>query len=192
MTTAQIPGLFLVEPVDAAEAARWTTAEERQTAAAFPSQRRRAEYLSWRTVVRRLLGADVQIGYNEIGAPVLKNRNLHIGVAHCEGRIAVCISERPCAVDIEPEGRDFRRAASRYLAPEERALSGDELLPAAVWCAKETLYKYSGRTELDLLRDIRILQVDVAVGTIRGRIENGEPIALTLLRRDGFIVVCRL
>lgn len=49
-------------------------------AAAFPP-RRRAEYLTWRAVVYRELGA-VPIGYDAAGGPVLIGDPRHIGVSH--------------------------------------------------------------------------------------------------------------
>ena len=143
-----IPALWTSPPLTAEESARWTTSEERAAAAGFVSERRRAEFLTWRAVVRRELGDDVGIAYDALGAPVLTNRAVHISVAHCAGRIAVCASPERCAVDIEPATRDFRRAASRYLTPEEEALSDDPLLPGIVWCAKETICTSCGSTLL--------------------------------------------
>ena len=165
---------------------------ERKTAAEFGSARRRREYLGWRAIVRRELGPATQIGYDDAGAPLVDCPGIHIAVAHCEGRIAVCISDRRCTVDIEPESRDFRRAAPRYLTDEERTLSDDPLLPAAVWCAKEALYKLTGTPGSDFLHDLRILDIDFASGTIVGSVAGGAPVRLTLLRRDGFVVVYRL
>ena len=107
-------------------------------------------------------------------------------------RIAVCISPKRCAVDIEPASRDFSRAESRYTTPSERALSDDPLWPGIVWCAKEALYKYSGRRELDFRKDLRIGSADLAAGRLTGRIENGEPVELSVRREDGFILVCIL
>lgn len=75
------------------------------------------------------------------------------------------------------------------MSPSELALSGDPLLPAAVWCAKEALYKYARRPGLDLLHDLRVEAVDFAAGTVVGRIGGGEAIRLTLHRADGFITV---
>ena len=79
-------------------------------AAAFPP-RRQAEYLTWRAVVYRELGA-VPIGYDAAGGPVLIGDPRHIGVSHGGGHAAVVISDRPCAVDIESETRRFTRAAA--------------------------------------------------------------------------------
>ena len=78
-----IPALWTSPPLTAEESARWTTSEERAAAAGFVSERRRAEFLTWRAVVRRELGDDVGIAYDALGAPVLTNRAVHISVAHC-------------------------------------------------------------------------------------------------------------
>ena len=169
--------------MDEAGVAGWVTSDELAEAGRFVREGRRREYLTWRAVVRRELGADVRIAYDAAGDGV------YVGVSHCRGRVAVCLSDVPCAVDIEPEARDFSRAAPRYMSPSELALSGDPLLPAAVWCAKETLYKYARRPGLDLLHDLRVEAVDFAAGTVVGRIGGGEAIRLTLHRADGFITV---
>lgn len=164
--------LFIEPPMTEAEAAARVTPGERAAAQEFLRERRRREFLTWRAVVRRELGDEV-----------------HIGVSHCPGRVAVCISDAPCAVDVEPESRDFSRAAPRYMSPAERALSDDPLLPAAVWCAKETLYKYAGRPGLDMLYDLHVEAVDFEAGVVVGRIADGEPLRLSLKRAGGFIVV---
>ncbi len=180
--------LFIEPPLSAAALEGLVTAEELALAEGFGSPRRRAEFLAWRAVVRRELGSDVQIGYDAAGAPTVSAEGTYIGVSHCEGRIAVAISDTPCAVDIEPEGRSFVRAMPRYMTAAERELSSDPLLPAAVWCAKEALYKFSGRAELDLLRDIHILSADLDAGRLSGRILEGKPVDIAFFRCDGYVV----
>lgn len=190
MSDGRLPaGLIIEAPWPEGEAAAWATAEERAAAAAFGSERRRREYLTWRALVRRELGRDVRVAYDAVGAPVLENRPEYLSVSHCDGRVAVCLSLRRCAVDIEPVTRNFGRVLSRYMTPEEQALADDPLLPAAVWCAKETLYKYAGRRELDLLRDLRITEADLAAGCLAGRIAGGAPVAMRLLCRDGYLAI---
>ena len=93
-------GLFIEPPMTEAEAAARVTPGERAAAQEFLRERRRREFLTWRAVVRRELGDDVQIAYDEAGAPVIRGREVHIGVSHCPGRVAVCISDASCAVDI--------------------------------------------------------------------------------------------
>ena len=182
-----IPRLFIEPLQELDEAACWATAEELVRAVSFSGERRRREFLTWRAIVRRELGRHLRIEYNELGAPVLPDGEAFLSVAHCERRVAVILSPWRCAVDIEPVTRNFGRVLSRYMTPEEQALADDPLLPAAVWCAKETLYKYAGRRELDLLRDLRITEADLAAGCLAGRIAGGAPVAMRLLCRDGYL-----
>lgn len=90
----------------------------------------------------------------------------------------------PCAVDIEPLARDFGRAAVRFASAEERQLSDSPLLLPALWCAKETLYKYSGRRNLDLLRDLRIERFDPDEGRMTGRICGESALEIGLRREE--------
>ena len=184
-----IPRLLVEPPMGADEAARWTTPEERAEAAAFGSERRRAEFLGWRAIVRRELGMQVRIGYDAAGGPVLIGDPRHIGVSHGGGHAAVVISDRPCAVDIESETRRFTRAAAHFLTPAEAALGDDPRVAGVVWCAKETLYKLARRRGLDLLRDLAIERIDFAAGEVVGRVRGGEPIPMRLELREGLIVV---
>lgn len=167
----------------------WIAADERAAADAFGSERRRREYLTWRAVVRRALGPDVRIGYDANGAPQLLDLSLHLSVSHCAGLVAVALSDAPCAVDAESTGRDFSRVCSRYLTPSEASLSSDPLWPAVAWCAKETLYKYARRRELDLCRDLRLLEADLAGGRIVGRIGDGAPLPMRIDRVEEVLVV---
>lgn len=152
-------------------------------AAALKPASRREEFLMWRSIVCRRL-PDAEIAYNAVGAPVVCNYPLHIGVSHCPGYVAVCFSDRPCAVDIEPLARDFGRAAARFASAEERQLSDSPLLLPALWCAKETLYKYSGRRNLDLLRDLRIERFDPDEGRMTGRICGESALEIGLRREE--------
>ena len=180
-----------IEPAtQAAEESRLlVTDEERRTAGTFGTRRRRNEYLLWRHIVRRELGADVEIGYSAAGRPVLKNRDINIGVSHSQELVTVVISPRRCAIDTEPLTRDFSKAAARYISESESRLSDDPRLPAALWCAKETLYKYSGKSGLDLLNDIRIRKVDFGRKIIAGAICGGDVAELRMLEYKGSLVV---
>lgn len=163
--------LFVEAPLPLEEAAQWATDEERATACNFAAARER-EYLAWRAIVRRAIGRDAIIAYNSVGAPILTNYPFRITVSHCRGRIAVGISDRPCAVDIERTDRNFRRILSRYLTPEEQQLSAHPLFPAIAWCTKETLYKYAGRQSLDLLDDLHIDEVSFSEADARPQLHE--------------------
>lgn len=155
------------------------TASDREYISRLPSPKRRAEAAAWRAAVRGE-GISGEISYNSCGAPLLPAGSgwRHIGVSHTAGMAAVILSRYPCAIDIERTGRDFGRAASKFVSGEERCAPGSDnpLFTAVVWCAKETLYKFSGRMGLDFLADLRIGAVDFdgcgAAGGIRS--DNGE------------------
>jgi hypothetical protein len=147
---------------------------DRLAADGLQGRQRRAEYLMWRTIVRRELPA-AEISYDDFGAPVVTNYPVHISVAHCPGWVAVAISEHPCAVDIEPAGRSVaRHIAERFATEQELALNN----PLAVWCGKEVLYKYARRPGLDFRRDLRIERIDT--DTMAGRIEGGIPLEIKI------------
>lgn len=114
---------------------------------------------------------------------------VHVAVSHCEGSIAVAFADTPCAVDVESAARDFGRVVFRYMTVEEQALSDMPWWPAVVWCAKETLYKFAARRELDLLRDLRIEEVDFHTASLVGRICGGEALRLHFLRLGDRIIV---
>ena len=142
------------------------TAADVASASRFQNERRRAEHLAWRRVVRRELGRGVEIGYNEVGAPTLNLENTHLSVAHGAGRVAVVISDKRVGIDIESLERDFTSVSSRYMSPEEQALSTHKEWEAMVWCAKEALYKLYGERGLDLKHDIVLTDYNPEKGEI--------------------------
>lgn len=154
-------------------------ADERdlQSIEAFTSTSRRAERLAWRRVLRRL-SPDAEVEYNASGAPLLKNSPYtHISVSHCRDCVAVALSCAPCGVDVELRERNFERVAERYISSAERALCSEAWWLAAVWCAKECLYKMAGREGTDFKRDIIIESVDTSASQILCR-AYGKPMTL--------------
>ena len=136
------------------------TAEDVASASRFQNECRRNEHLAWRRVVRRELGRGVAISYNEVGAPVVDTPETHISVAHGAGCVAVAISDQRVGIDIETTERDFTRASSRYMTEREAQLSTAEWWPAAVWTAKEALYKLLGRRGVELRSELQLIAYD--------------------------------
>lgn len=136
---------------------------------AISSDVRKAEKATWRRIVRDNISQD-KIVYNNIGAPTLANAG-HISVSHSGKFIAVLHSANaPCGVDAEHIGRNVERAKSRFISKEEQELpeAKHKLFDISVWCAKEAMYKHSQTTELDLIRDIKIIEANIDEGYIRG------------------------
>ncbi|MFR9649026.1 MAG: 4'-phosphopantetheinyl transferase superfamily protein [Rikenellaceae bacterium] len=132
----------------------------------FKSQSRRCEWLMSRATVRRELrsmGLSVDqvaqvIEYAPCGAPLLSrelNANLNISISHSRDCVAVALSERRCAVDIEQPERRVEHLLSRFASPREvEIVESLELNPLVLWCAKESLYKMAGRSELSFIDDL--------------------------------------
>lgn len=166
---------------------------DRESVAAFTSPKRRRERLAWRAMLQVLLpGAAVE--YNEFGAPSLMGYKGFISVSHSSSVAALAFSFEPCAIDIDVSSRDFLRIYERYITDYERQLTDgmNNKFCAIMWCAKEALYKYSGRNELDLRRDIAIVSCDIETGTICGRIADGPVVELNIDEFNGNVIVYKI
>ena len=154
----------------------------------FANADRRCEVLAWRTIVRRELGQSVRIFYDEYGAPKVDVPNTNISVSHSKGTVAVLFSDNPCAVDIEQTNRDFCRVANRYLSQAEQALAEQYDIFAEMWCAKEALYKYYKKGNLDLVKHISIGDYDSDRRVLRCSILGSEPIEVKI-EREGNLAI---
>lgn len=169
------------------------TAEELQSVASFCSCSRRRERLAWRALLRESQGEQVEVRYQESGAPIILNSPYkYISVSHSRTHVAIALSHTPCGVDIESLDRDFSKVASRYLRDEERTLCHEEWWSAAVWCAKETLYKVAQPEGVDLLSGLRVESLDSEASVIEARVMQGEPIRLGLKFVEDQILVYTL
>ena len=165
------------------------TAQDVASASRFQNERRRMEHLAWRRIVRRELGRGVGISYNEVGAPQVDVEGRYIGVAHCKERVLVAIADERVGVDIEPMCRDFSRVEERIMSVEERSLSSDDRWAGVVGCAKEAMYKYYGRSAIDLQRDLRIVAVDGVAKCVYGVLPNGERVEIKISLHEGKYIV---
>ncbi len=129
------------------------------------SQKRKIEQLMWRSMARCYFhNLNIILSYNEVGAPQVlvegESNMSHISVSHSSSHVALIISPSLCSIDIEQLNRDFMRVASRYISPCEQQLISEPHDSALLWSAKETLYKFAGRKQLNLLDDIRVTRLD--------------------------------
>ena len=167
------------------------TAADVASASRFQNERRRTEHLAWRRMVRRELGRDVEIGYNEVGAPTINIEHTHISVAHGAGRVAVAIADERVGIDIESLERDFACVSSRYMSDQEQALSSAIEWQAMVWAAKEALYKLYGERGLDLKCDIALTDYNPAQGEISAllRAKTKARVEVSLHNDDAVVAV---
>ena len=184
---------YLTSPLMDAEAyAGWVTAAELQRAESFGSAHRRAEYLTWRALVRQHYGRELEFAYNDLGAPcIVQHPHLYLSVTHDADAVAVLVSEHRCGIDMERKERRFQAIRTKYLTDEEAALSTHPHFLAIAWCAKEALYKYAGEQGLRFKEDLRLLSFapERAEGQLQAKIKDGEPLRLTVCEEANRVVV---
>ncbi|MDY3979820.1 MAG: 4'-phosphopantetheinyl transferase superfamily protein [Tidjanibacter sp.] len=184
-------GVIVVEEV-ADRGFEYLSGEDMQTCGTIHSAIRRNEWLSWRNIVRREVGR-CTLNYTPQGAPLIvdpEGKVAFLSVSHTRRSVAVFLSKTPCGIDIESAERNFDRVAKRYIAPEEELLAaalGDDF-KAIVWCAKEALFKWGGRSGVDFLHDVRLTEAPT-----KGQIEAlyfGQPTPLLHYETIGREILC--
>ena len=178
----------VIERIATEEALRkCATAEDLAFVEQFGADRRRCEVLAWRALVRREMG-DCQILHDEYGAPKVDVAGKYISISHSRDFVALVVSDNPCAIDVEDVERDFRKVAPRYLSLAEQTIAEDNELYAEIWCAKEALYKYHSKGNLDFVADISIVKYIPERGILLAAILNGEPIEVAISRQESLAV----
>lgn len=145
--------------------------EDTEYASRFAADARKKEWLAWRGLIRRL-APEVTVSYNSMGAPVADRG--YISVSHGGGYAAVMLCDTPCGIDIEAAGRDFSRAAGRFMSQQEKLATGnDNTLHGKIWCAKEALFKWAGEEGVDFAGEIAVdvqnMHCGIFSGVLRGR-----------------------
>lgn len=146
----------------------------------FQSERRKAEWLAVRVLLKALTGRELIISYRENGAPFLVDDPLNISISHTKGYAAVMLSsQQPVGIDIEYHSERIHRIKSRFLSEADYEETGtfldtDDLL--VFWSAKETAYKMIGLQAVDFQSDLQIIDCDLIRSQgIVGIMENATP-----------------
>lgn len=188
-------GYIVVAPVDpTSEHSTLLTDKERALLATMHSPARRAQWATWRTILRRELGADVEVDYTSGGAPVLSHavgRLSHLSVSHSTEMVAVMFASEPCGVDIESLGRNFSKVATRYIASGERTQWAEAMgshFEAIMWSAKEALYKYGGREGVDFTHDMIVVEHSAEEHTLRANLFGLMTDTLHYIVADGHVI----
>ncbi len=130
----------------------------------FKSEKRALQWLSTRLLLRTMLNTSEYIDclMDEYGKPYLVNYDYHISLSHSYDYAAVMISRDSAVkvgVDMEMIKHKIKLIRHKFLSDVELAQKqiGDNINGLYVcWCAKEAIYKWHGRKELEFKRDIHI------------------------------------
>lgn len=125
------------------------------------SESRRKEWLATRVLLKELLGEELPVAYHPDGSPYLPDKpGLFLSVSHTKGYVAVCCSPlRRVGVDIEYRSGRVLKIKHKFMSDEElsRIDAGHEAEHLLLsWCAKETLFKLIGQTDVDFRKHLHI------------------------------------
>ena len=187
----------LAYEVGQAEAwAQWLSAEERARWTAFPSEKRRQEFLTGRVAARTLLGGRMNLGPADVPLRVAKSGAVDVeggfvSIAHAEGEAVAAFAERPVGVDLE-RVRTRRAGIERFvLHPDEGGLLDALPLPRTqglilAWTAKEAVLK-ARRSGLRLLPTrLRLEGLGVKSGRATVRVSDEEVWAVRFALENGY------
>lgn len=130
----------------------------------FKSEKRGLQWLSTRLLLRTMLNTKEYIDckMDDHGKPYLVNYDYHISLSHSYDYAAVMISrdkDKKVGLDMEMIKHKIKLVRHKFLSDIELAQKqiGDNINGLYVcWCAKEAIYKWHGRKELEFKRDIHI------------------------------------
>lgn len=125
-------------------------------------------------LIKRLLGDQYFIEYDDKGKPYLPNESMYISISHSHEKLAIIINEE------EPTGIDIELIRDKVLKIKHKFLTNTELIDAKedveklliYWASKETLYKIYGLKEVDFIEHLFVKPFTKHnLGTIIGEVK---------------------
>lgn len=130
-------------------------------------------------------GQHIELHKDEHNKPSLfmNHQPYSISITHSYEYAAIMVSNtQVVAVDLERIDDRVLRVARKFIRPDEVIQDADQVIYyTLIWSAKETLYKYYSKKELDFLKHLHILPftLNQSLFTIEGKI-NKEAFELVL------------
>lgn len=104
----------------------------------------------------------IELSKDSFNKPSLKvnDQTFHISITHSFQFAAIIVSKnKTVAIDIEKLDERIQRVKHKFMRDDELEylLPGNEsIMLVSIWSAKETLYKFYGKKELDFKKNLKI------------------------------------
>jgi phosphopantetheinyl transferase len=97
----------------------------------------------------------------ETGKPKLINLPLEISVSHCENYLSVLISNNDKAgIDLQNLNDKIEKVSKRIFSEDElNQIGDDKQLLARAWSAKEAMFKYYEKGQINFKRDLHLKNI---------------------------------
>jgi len=140
----------------------------------FKNLKRQKEYLCTRLLLREI-DRNLSITYNTWGAPTL-NTNKNISISHSKNIIAIIVSKKKVAIDIEMISKKPLKIRDKFLSKNDN-ISHSIKETTLAWSAKETIFKLHQKGDIDYKSDVQIKEI------------NHDKNQITVLFKDNNIVL---
>ncbi len=161
-------------------------------------ERRKREFLGVRYVVQSQFGKEERIVYSPNGKPMLEKSGYRISISHSGDLEAVLVHENlEVGIDLQHYTEKILKISSRFMNGEELNHAGGSVWNALIyWCAKEALFKYYAKGDVDFRENLFIEPFTSGDdGELKGHIfkEDGERnIRLRYEKLDDYMLVYTL
>lgn len=155
----------------------------------FTYEKRKAEWLAARALLKQMIGSSLPISYNKSGKPLLNHPIYpNISISHSREYVAVMVHRYlAVGIDIESMNRNYAPIRKRYLSEMElQQVNEDPLLQCIYWCAKEAVFKLIEEDGVDFRKQIEVSALDPQQDTFTARFICDNREATYQLRHTSF------
>ena len=138
----------------------------------FTFEKRKAEWLATRALLKQMIGSAFKISYTSSGKPLLQHSLYHyISITHSREFVAVFIHQnKEIGIDIESRNRNYSPILKKYLSDLELCqIKENTVIPCLYWCAKEALFKLVEEDGIDFKKQLEMLSHDPDRGLLLAR-----------------------
>ena len=103
------------------------------------------------------INKDLSVNYNRFGAPEINNGQF-ISISHTDTLIAIIISDKKVGIDLEEISNKALKVKSKFLSLNDK-IQYNEDETTLCWCAKETIFKWHQKGNINFKDDIIIQSI---------------------------------
>ena len=134
---------------------------------------RKCEFLSIRKTIQAIYDENEFISYSSNGKPNLAISGHKISISHSKGLLGILIHpEFEVGIDLQHQTPKIIKIHKRFMSPKELENSkGDEWQLLTHWCAKEALYKYYSKGNVEFSSNLFLEAFTLhKSGKLKGRV----------------------
>ena len=128
------------------------------------NEKKRLQWLASRYLLKKMSAQKSQLilKKNANGKPYLDNCPLNFSISHSFEYVAVIVSDKNVALDIEKVNEKVLRVKEKFINEED--FSKNDLFDVSlIWSAKESIYKYVDQPNLSLKQNFKVYQKEAKI-----------------------------